>query len=394
MTKVADKEIWLKAAVAGSLWAASEIVIGSFLHNIRFPFTGVVMASAGVILMTAFSVRWKNRGIFWRTGLVCALMKSISPGGIIIGPMIGIMTEALLFQLMVCVMRLNLVGYILGGAGALLSLLLQKVAGLLLMYGLDFVTILDNTVRFSMHLLNLERTKPENILYLLAGLLAVTGILAALTGYWIGYRSKGTFVGKTLLADSDMQKILPEIRMAREKNPGRVVLLFFVFGVIVACMTIFSRNNLLYSSLSAIIFLVFNLLVNPDTLRPLKKTAIWFNFIILLVFSAFLFDYRNAGIGLSAQGVVAGIGMIYRAVVIVCGFSMISRELQNPIIRNFLSSNGFAPLYEALQAGFFILPELMNNLPPLREIRLHPLRSLCEQISKADQISRDLAEKK
>ncbi len=394
MVKGADKEIWLNAAVAGSLWAAFEIVIGSFLHNIRFPFTGFVMASAGVILMTAFSVRWKNRGVFWRAGLVCALMKSISPGGIILGPMIGIMTEALLFQVMVSIMGLNLVGYILGGTGALLSLLLQKVTGLLIMYGLDFVTILDNTVRFSMHLLNIEGTDPLNVLYLLVGLLSVTGILAALTGYFIGHRSKGIFIGETLLAESDMQKRLPEIQMTREKKPGSVVLLFLVLGFIVASMIIFSQNNLLYSSLIIIFFLVFNLLVNPEILRPLKKPVIWFNFIILLVFSTFLFDYRNSGIGLSAQGVMAGIGMIYRAMVIVCGFAMISRELQNPIIRNFLSSNGFEPLYEALQAGFFILPELMNNLPPFREIRLHPLRSLCEQISKADRISRDLADKK
>jgi hypothetical protein len=28
--------IWLKASVVGSIWASIEIILGSFLHNLRF----------------------------------------------------------------------------------------------------------------------------------------------------------------------------------------------------------------------------------------------------------------------------------------------------------------------------------------------------------------------
>jgi len=31
-------DIWLKAAMLGSLWASVEIILGSFLHNLHIPF--------------------------------------------------------------------------------------------------------------------------------------------------------------------------------------------------------------------------------------------------------------------------------------------------------------------------------------------------------------------
>ncbi|NJK96017.1 MAG: hypothetical protein HC905_14875 [Bacteroidales bacterium] len=126
MALSSNNEVWMKASVAGSLWAAFEIVIGSFLHNLHFPFTGMVMASIGVILLTSFSVMWKMKGIFWRAALVCALMKSISPSAVILGPMAGIMLEGLLMQLFVSVLGRNMIGYILGGIFALFSLLIHK----------------------------------------------------------------------------------------------------------------------------------------------------------------------------------------------------------------------------------------------------------------------------
>jgi len=41
---------WIKAAVLGTVWAASEIVLGSFLHNIRMPFSGNVLVGIAMVL--------------------------------------------------------------------------------------------------------------------------------------------------------------------------------------------------------------------------------------------------------------------------------------------------------------------------------------------------------
>ena len=94
-------QAWLKASVIGSIWASVEIILGSFLHNMRIPFTGMILSFISVWLIISFVQVWKDRGLIWRAGIICALMKSISPSAIIMGPMIGIFTEALIMELFI-----------------------------------------------------------------------------------------------------------------------------------------------------------------------------------------------------------------------------------------------------------------------------------------------------
>ena len=93
MTAGQAPTVWRRAAIYGSLWAASEIVVGSFLHNLRIPFAGSLLAAFGVLVMTAGHRAHPERGLIWRSAVVCALMKSISPSAVILGPMVGIAME-------------------------------------------------------------------------------------------------------------------------------------------------------------------------------------------------------------------------------------------------------------------------------------------------------------
>jgi len=108
--------VWQRAAVYGSLWAAVEIVVGSFLHNLRVPLAGSVLAATGVMVMTAGHRAFPERGLIWRAALVCALMKSVSPSAVILGPMIGILMEGVLLEAMVRLFRGRAAGYLIGGA--------------------------------------------------------------------------------------------------------------------------------------------------------------------------------------------------------------------------------------------------------------------------------------
>ena len=114
-------EIWLKASVLGSIWASIEILLGSFLHNLKIPFSGMILSLIGVWLIISFLQVWKERGLVWRAGIICALMKSISPSAVILGPMIGIFTEALLIEFFIFVLGKNIIGYLFAGAFAVLS---------------------------------------------------------------------------------------------------------------------------------------------------------------------------------------------------------------------------------------------------------------------------------
>ena len=88
MTSFSERDLdplWMRAALLGSIWASSEIILGSFLHNVGIPFTGTLLAAIGTALAVAGSEVWGGRVLLWRSGLVCALMKSVSPSAVILG---------------------------------------------------------------------------------------------------------------------------------------------------------------------------------------------------------------------------------------------------------------------------------------------------------------------
>lgn len=64
--EIGQSVVWLKAATLGAVWAALEIVLGSFLHNLRMPLTGTTLAACGVALLTASQILWKESGVIWR----------------------------------------------------------------------------------------------------------------------------------------------------------------------------------------------------------------------------------------------------------------------------------------------------------------------------------------
>jgi hypothetical protein len=43
-------EKWIKASIMGTIWAASEIVLGSFLHNLKVPFSGNILTAIGLVI--------------------------------------------------------------------------------------------------------------------------------------------------------------------------------------------------------------------------------------------------------------------------------------------------------------------------------------------------------
>ncbi|MBE0640469.1 MAG: hypothetical protein IH599_00435, partial [Bacteroidales bacterium] len=55
-------QVWMKAAVLGANWAASEIILGSFLHNLHIPFKGSLLTAIGLVLLISASHKWKDKG--------------------------------------------------------------------------------------------------------------------------------------------------------------------------------------------------------------------------------------------------------------------------------------------------------------------------------------------
>ncbi|MDF1551362.1 MAG: hypothetical protein P1P88_26305, partial [Bacteroidales bacterium] len=197
-------EVWLKASVLGATWAASEIILGSFLHNLHVPFKGNILTAIGVILLISASYQWKDKGLFWRSGLICALMKTMSPSAVIFGPMVAIFMESLLFEASVRLFGRQALGFALGSALAMSWVLVQKIVNLIIFYGFNVVEVYSGLLIFIQKQLGITTEIFWQPLLFLLGIYIIFGLFAAFIGIKIG---KQTIIDKYGFKPADLKNI-------------------------------------------------------------------------------------------------------------------------------------------------------------------------------------------
>ncbi len=373
---------WLQASVVGSLWASIEIILGSFMHNLQLPFAGTMLAMLGVMLLTAFHQRWRVKGLFWRAGIICALMKSISPSAILLGPMTGILAEALLLELVVRMAGANLVGYLLGGAVALSSAIVHKMVTLLIMYGFDFVNVIVNLYAYAADQLGFAELGPLQALWMLFAFYALLGVVAAAAGYGVGKKSLRIPVSDSvqstdISAESDMFAIA-------QSQHFSVPLLFYHLFAIAGSLVIMTYYSVVVGAVFVATYVGYCIIHYRRSLQHLKRPWFWVQALVLTFLAVVFYNGIDSGNLFSREGLVAGLTMNMRAVLIVVGFSAISVELRNPVVKAVLMRRGLAQLYISLGLAFSVLPVLVREFDRPVVLLRYPLRSLMRALSRAD----------
>ena len=189
--------LWLRAAVLGSIWASSEIILGSFLHNLRIPFSGSFLSAMGVYLLTAFDVKWKQSGVIFRAGIICALMKSISPSAVIFGPMIAIVAESFLLSTSIKLFGRNIIGYGIGGALAVTWSLAHRILNMIIIYGTDVIKIYSNLYKYAAKVTALNLGSPMNLVLILFSMYCIIGFATEVFGMFAGKKVVPTYLDVT-----------------------------------------------------------------------------------------------------------------------------------------------------------------------------------------------------
>ena len=92
-------------AVFGALWGVLEITVGSYLHLIFPPLAtpligvGTIMAAVGMVVALIGRLFVPRAGSVLMIGVVVAILKALSMGGVKLSPMIAIIIECLLAEL-------------------------------------------------------------------------------------------------------------------------------------------------------------------------------------------------------------------------------------------------------------------------------------------------------
>ncbi|MFO8173980.1 MAG: nucleoside-triphosphatase [Longimicrobiales bacterium] len=368
--------LWQRAAVLGSLWAASEIVLGSFLHNLRVPFSGHVLTAIAIVLLAAGHRTWPLKGLLVRAGLIAALMKSASPSAVLLGPMVAIAMEGALMEGGVRLLGGRVWGYALGGALAMSWTLCQKLVSLLVTYGADLVRVYQDLVTVAERQVGAVPLGPWGPILALASLNLVVGLTAGVVGSRLGS-------GRPPLAKSSGSGSLPvEWRRRLGGVPGsgpRPRLGFLLMWGIALPLGLFSFGSL--ALWGKVLLAAGAILVAAArygrALRRLARPGFWAGLLVVTMLAGTVTGALSGEEGMGwGGGLLIGIGMSLHAVFVTMCFAALSTELSHPALRKKLEEVGGGQLHRGVHAAFTTLPLVVASLPSGREFLRQPLTSV------------------
>ena len=173
--------------IFGALWGVSETSLGSVLHALRVPLTGTVLAAFGMTI--ALTGRWfvPRRGSVLFIGLVTALLKMLSVGGTVLNPMIAIVVEGLLAELVLMAGRHDRVTFGAAGAVACAWPLVHPFLTGAIVAGQGFLVVYANMLRNGARMLGVESSAVVLILAVLIVVHLAAGAAAGLLAWDAGH---------------------------------------------------------------------------------------------------------------------------------------------------------------------------------------------------------------
>ncbi|NOU48013.1 MAG: hypothetical protein HOO86_13260 [Bacteroidales bacterium] len=375
-------EIWVKASILGTIWAAFEIVLGSFLHNLKMPFSGNLLTAIAIIILISVNHIWTDKGLFWRAGLICALLKTMSPSAVIFGPMIAIFSESLLLEGSVRLFGRNYAGYIVGAMLAMSWNLFHKIANYVIFYGFGIVGIYEKLIIYAQKQLDIHADLFWTPLLILLMVYALFGLFAAIVGISAGQR----FIKQ----QNSIQSVTPDriISENQQKNKGNfnysIVWLVMDIIFIIASLMLLNFTSWPYWSGFITGIVVLWGFRYKRAMRQLSRPKLWIFFVVLTMLTTLIFTRIQDDAMTISQAILIGLQMNFRAIMIIIGFAVLGTELYNPVIRDFFMKTYFRKLPLALELSFSSLPLIIARIPDVRGLWRNPVSVVFQVILLAE----------
>ena len=367
---------WIKASIIGTIWAASEIVLGSFLHNLKIPFSGNILTAIGIIILVSASYVWSDRGLFWRAGLICAVMKTLSPSAVVFGPMIAIFTESLLIELSALLLGRNIAGYILGAMLAMSWNLFQKIINYIIFYGTDIVKLYKDFALYVQKQFEIQFDLVWTPVIFLLFIYCIFGVVAALIAIKVGR----TIIKQPVYNES-VDRNPSKASTRKDTSPEfKYSLIWLAINLFLIAANLFVLQYSWYIWVPAtIVSATIWVSRYRRSMRLLLKFKFWLFFLIITMAVAYIVTKIRSGS--LEQGLLEGLEMNFRAIIIILGFSAMGSELYNPVIGRFFSKTMFRQLPLALELSFASLPLMLAEMPDVKTIIKNPVTVFVHIIS-------------
>ncbi len=379
ISHLSDK--WIKAAILGTVWASSEIVLGSFLHNLRVPFSGNILAAIGIIILISAHYKWNEKGLFWRAGLVCALMKTMSPSAVIFGPMVAIFAESLLLEFSTRILGRTMAGFLIGSMLAMSWNLLQKIFNYIIFYGYNIVEVYKNLMIYAEKQLGLQFDAVWTPLLILLVIYALFGAFSALVGIRTGRRMKAN-----KFSPGDFEKYTNPVETKRKSSEFHYSITWLVADLLFMISALFLVGRIPFAAWVVLVLVIATVWAvrYKRALRQLVRPRLWIFFIVITLLTAFVFTRLQSESKTIFDAILIGVEMNLRAIILIMGFTVLGTELYHPKIRETLSNSYFKQLPLALELSVESLPMMIAHTPDLKTIVKNPFLFIQQIMGFAD----------
>jgi nucleoside-triphosphatase THEP1 len=210
----------------------------------------------------------------------------------------------------------------------------------------------------------------------------ILGLISALIGIRIGRKLlKQPSVSKPLSFTNSFTG-----KQSETKSEFRYSIIWLVADIvlIIGSLILLNYTTWIFWSTGIIFIVTIWAFRYKRALRQLSRPKFWIIFVLITMVTAFVFTKVLSGSNGLEQGLLLGLQMNFRAVMIIVGFSVLGTELYNPRIRNFFLKTYFKQLPLALELSFESLPSMISNIPDLKTILNNPVSVFYQVISQVD----------
>lgn len=356
---------WAQAAVAASVWSASEVVLGFLLHSYKVPFKGQILTGIAIVILIALHKEWGGRGVIIRAALICALLKLLAPTPKIIGPVIAILVEGTLLELSICLFGRNPIAYLIGGGMAMTWTFVQKIGKLLFFYGQGMVELYGEILNTFNTWIGFQLS-PAVFLLFCSGSYFLLGSLFGMIGVRISVTPVET-VPNTTSAINRKKKVAGNI--GKENYSPLLIAVHFLFLITILILSDLTIS--IYASMT--VYLCACIFLYRQRLGKTKNIRIWIPVFLVMILSSLFLHKGDAFF--SAAGFFSGIAMGFRALFITFCVHFLIIELANPKIKGLLIKNEKGDLFAAfgMAQDFFQIVEASIEA---KYFLKHPVRSI------------------
>jgi len=306
----------------------------------------------------------------------------MSPSAVIFGPMVAILAESILLEFSVRILGRTIAGYILGSVLAMSWILFQKIANYIIFYGYNIVEVYEGLMEYAQKQFNWHFDAVWAPVILLLIVYSILGIISAIVGVKTGRK----------LA---LQPIEPENSMAsvnesgsgKDKNHGfgySISWLALDFVFIIGSLILVNIIPFLYWAIMVIGICAIWAFRYKRALRQLIRPKFWIFFVLITMITAFVFTKIQSTSNSIYDGILIGVEMNLRAIILIMGFSVLGTELYNPKIRNYFLNSNFKQLPLAVELSVESLPLMIAQIPDLKSIIKNPVSVMHQVISQAE----------